>query len=165
MTTKANRKTFFVDRTVQGMLLVKATGYWLLSLFVVGAMTFLGWVFVTPGLDALVEIRAHLPSLIAMLVMALLSTLIVLPVILIDLVRQTNRFAGPIHRLQRVMQEAVAGTPVEPIHFRDHDYWQELATTFNQLIEQRETPSRPDGESEILEFETIDSGRFVPTGV
>ena len=31
------------------------------------------------------------------------------------------------------MKQAAAGEHVEAIHFCDHDYWQELADTFNLL--------------------------------
>ena len=54
----------------------------------------------------------------------------------------TNRFAGPMFRLKRLMQQAAAGEHVEPITFRDDDYWHEFANDFNQLIVRMESLAR-----------------------
>ena len=103
---KRKRRTYFVDKTVQGARLVRAARYWFLSLLVVGALTVLGWMFVSPGMPVLIELRHQLPSLLGGLVVALAVSVLVLPVILYDLARMSNRFAGPMLRLRRGMQQA-----------------------------------------------------------
>ena len=42
MQMKAKRKTYYVNGQIQGALIRKVMHYWLLSLFVVGGLTFLG---------------------------------------------------------------------------------------------------------------------------
>lgn len=133
MSDRSQRSSYFVDKTVQGALLIRAARYWVLSLLVVGALTVLGWMFVSPGMPVLVELRHQLPSFLGGLLVALLVSLLVLPVILYDLAKMSNRFAGPMLRLRRGMKQAAAGEHVEPIHFRDRDYWQEFADAFNEL--------------------------------
>ena len=64
MSDRRERHAYFVDKKVQGALLVRAARYWVLSLVVVGALTILGWMFVSPGMPVLVEIRDQLPSLL-----------------------------------------------------------------------------------------------------
>lgn len=155
MSKKYLRKKQFVDRTVQGTLLLAAARYWLVSLFVVGAVTVLGWIFVAPGLEQLVQIRSQLPAFFTMLLVSIVAATLVLPVILFDLMKLTNRFAGPIYRLQRVMREAAAGIPVEPLEFRDGDYWPELAHTFNELIKNHESTTAPLTNTAGLELETV----------
>jgi hypothetical protein len=155
MSQKHLRRKQLIDRTVQGTLLLAAARYWLVSLFVVGSVTVLGWIFVAPGLDQLVQICTQLPALFTMLVVSLVAATLVLPVILFDLLRLSNRFAGPIYRLQRVMREAAAGIPVERLEFRDGDHWQELARTFNELVKLRETAADSLPLSEERELETV----------
>lgn len=59
--------------------------------------------------------------------------MLLVPVITYDLLRVTNRFAGPVFRLRREMQRLVDGESEHPLSFRDGDYWVEIAGTFNQL--------------------------------
>ena len=127
------RRKYFVDREVQGGLLGKAAGYWLLSLAVVGALNVVGWIFVAPGADVLVRMRDQLPSFFGVLIVALLSSLIVLPVLLYDLAKYSNRFAGPVYRLQRNLNALAEGQSVAPMSFRENDYWQALAESFNKV--------------------------------
>lgn len=133
MSGRADRRSYFVDKKVQGALLKRVARYWLLSLIVVGALTVLGWMFISPGMSALVQLREELPMLLGGLLVALLVSLFVLPVILFDLAKMSNRFAGPMLRLRRGMHRAAEGEQVSPIHFRNQDYWQEFADAFNIL--------------------------------
>ena len=60
------------------------------------------------------------------------------PLVVIDCVRLSNRFAGPLHRLRRDMRRLAAGEIVEPIHFRDDDLWREFADEFNAVARRME---------------------------
>jgi len=159
MSDRRERHAYFVDKKVQGALLVRAARYWVLSLVVVGALTILGWMFVSPGMPVLVEIRDQLPSLLGGFVVALAVSLVVLPVILYDLARMSNRFAGPMLRLRRGMEQAVAGERVEAIHFRDHDYWQEFADAFNELNERLQSQEQAIQQTESEPAEKLVSAR------
>ncbi|WP_149752823.1 hypothetical protein [Rubripirellula obstinata] len=59
--------------------------------------------------------------------------LLMAPMIAYDMLRQTNRFAGPVFRLRREMQRLVANESDRPLNFRDDDYWTEMADEFNQI--------------------------------
>lgn len=152
MPSRADRRIYFVDKKVQGALLARAARYWLLSVVIVATLTVLGWMFVTPGMGALIQLREHVPWLLGGLGVALVVSLGVLPVILYDLAKMSNRFAGPMVRLRRAMNEAAAGEHVKPIHFRDHDYWQEFADAFNLLNERLETLEKEHAETEVGEL-------------
>ena len=161
MPTKPQRKTYLVDRKVQGGLLIKAATYWLLSLAVVGGLTFIGWIFVSPGVDVLVQIREHLPSLFGMLVVAIVCSLIVLPVLLYDLSKHTNRFAGPVFRLKRHLQALAEGQSVAPLSFREGDYWMEIAESFNGVLSKLQALERnQEVRSESTEFDTLPATIF-----
>ncbi len=112
----------------------RAARYWFFSVVVVASITILGWLFITPGVASLAELRQHIPLIIKAMLMAMLASVLVLPVILIDLARMSNRFTGPILRLGRAMRQAADGQRVDPVLFRDDDYWQEHADAFNQML-------------------------------
>lgn len=155
MAKHIQRKKYLVDQEVQGGLLGKAACYWLLSLAVVTALNVLGWVYITPGADALIRMRAEVPSLLGALLIAVGSTLILLPILMYDLAKHTNRFAGPIYRLQRCMNDLAAGKPVRPIAFRKDDYWKDLAESFNQVVARMERLEHAQPSTDFVEFDTL----------
>lgn len=55
------------------------------------------------------------------------------PLVAYDMLKLTNRFAGPIFRLRREMQRLIVGESERPLNFRDGDYWTEIAEEFNHL--------------------------------
>ncbi len=68
------------------------------------------------------------------------------PVIAYDMLRLTNRFAGPFFRLRREMKKLIDRESIDPLSFRDGDYWIEVADIFNEirdeLMELREENER-----------------------
>jgi hypothetical protein len=66
---------------------------------------------------------------------AVFSTLILLPLLIVDSLRLSNRFAGPVFRLRREMHRFVAGEPVQKLGFRDNDFWKDLADEFNAFVQ------------------------------
>jgi len=67
---------------------------------------------------------------------------ILAPVIAYDIIRITNRFTGPVFRLRRELTRLAEGQEVQPMVFRENDYWGEMSEIFNrirdELIELRE---------------------------
>ncbi len=55
------------------------------------------------------------------------------PLVAYDMLKLTNRFAGPIFRLRREMEQLVAGESAYGLNFREGDYWTEMVPVFNQL--------------------------------
>ncbi|MCA9232241.1 MAG: hypothetical protein KDA57_16455 [Planctomycetales bacterium] len=139
MKKMVRRRKYYVDNQVQSALVGRVIRYWLLSLFIVGTLTFLGWMFVYPGIGSLVGPGAVLPEAVPVFVMGIISTCLLLPWALRDLIRFSNRFVGPILRIRRVMKEFAEGKAVAAIHLREGDYWQDLADVFNQLLERYQT--------------------------
>lgn len=59
--------------------------------------------------------------------------LFLIPLMAYDMLKLTNRFAGPVFRLRREMQRLVSGESERPLNFRDGDYWTDVADVFNEL--------------------------------
>ena len=126
------RKKNLVDPEVQGGILRKIAVHWVL-LFVCNAMAMVIWIrlFEQPDADWGQTfgdtLRRFLPFFII--------TVALIPAFVWDTIKLTNRFAGPILRLRSALADASQGRAVTPLHFRTNDFWQEIASNFNAVIE------------------------------
>lgn len=132
------RGKVYVDRYVQGALARRLLVHWcvfflvtLLSLF--ASEYFLG----DPNLTA----TEHLGKLWSQYAFFILLMLAIVPTFIYDTMKLSNRFAGPILRLQNSIKKLADGEPVPDIKFREHDFWLELGDDFNRLS--RRVTERP----------------------
>lgn len=133
---KRNRRRFFIDFKVQGALLVRATTSWFFCLLSVTTML-LVWGVITGPTQAFVT---HLADFWQRFAPALVASILLLPLVLMDTTRMSNRFAGPIFRLRGAMKSLARGESVRPVHFREHDFWKDMAEDFNAIA--AKIPSR-----------------------
>jgi hypothetical protein len=128
---KFNRKKKFIDGNVQGTLLVRAVFYWAMCILNTGLVLLCWQIIVAPPGNFLSFFRLDLLWIDYRA--ALIASLFTLPVILIDVLNISHRFAGPNSRLRRAMRELAAGKDVDLIRFRGGDFWQEMADEFNDV--------------------------------
>lgn len=133
MSKKHLRKKFYVDKKVQGALVRRAASYWVTSIGVVGMLTALAWLFVGPGTGAFVVSSEMLRLGFWALSIGVLVAALLTPIVVFDFVRLSHRFTGPMVRLRDSMERSAAGESIDPIRFRDGDFWQEIATGFNGM--------------------------------
>jgi len=126
---KAQRKKLFVDTKVQGALVARTILYWLSCVITISLMI-LCWRIVTGPVQMF---STHLDDMWFFHGPAIIASLLLLPLVLIDILRLSNRFTGPLVRLRRSMRALARGEHVEPIEFRDDDFWHEFADEFNAL--------------------------------
>jgi len=55
------------------------------------------------------------------------------PLMVYDMLRITNRVAGPIFVMRREMRKLIHGESGRNLKFRNDDYWDSLAADFNQI--------------------------------
>lgn len=125
----SKRKRNYVDGHVQGALLRRIFGHWVFffsvsALAVVSLQTLLG----DPGVSVSDRIRSELAEFSVMGVVMLS----LLPAFMLDTVRFSNRFVGPIGRFRRHLRELKNGE-INQCNFRDGDYWTEMAVEFNDI--------------------------------
>ncbi|HEY2760228.1 MAG TPA: hypothetical protein VGI75_05780 [Pirellulales bacterium] len=128
------RKRLFVDHKVQGVLMLRAVVYWLCCLATFG-LALLAWELLTgpnqPLLQYFVDAWHYfLPTAIV--------SVGILPLLLYDILKLSNRFTGPLFRLRRELRRLAAGETVAPIRFRIGDFWPELADEFNATSQRME---------------------------
>ena len=128
------RKRFFVDYRVQGALVVRVVLYWLTCLLTVMLLLF-GWRMATGPIRPL---NSQLRELWTLFKPVAVASLLLLPVVIFDLLRVSNRFAGPMFRLRKSLRELAQGKPVAAVQFRQGDFWQELADDFNTVAAKTE---------------------------
>jgi hypothetical protein len=124
------RKRLFVDPQVQGALLYRAFMYWLVCVGLMTAMLACWQVFTGPP-QTLLQVFSTLWFNYAP---ALVVAALVLPLILLDVVRISNRFVGPVYRLRNGMRRLARGELVAPMKFREGDFWLEFADEFNNIL-------------------------------
>ena len=85
---------------------------------------------------------------------ALVASFILLPLVVYDIIRTSNRFTGPLLRLRRSMRALAAGEQVKEIRFRDGDFWQDLAEDFNAVARRVQNDGGSGGDDAAQSSET-----------
>lgn len=123
------RSRVFVDAPVQGGLILRVLMYWLLAVAAIGLLVTMQIAVAskTAGWDMLINraLLAFGPALIA--------SVIILPLVLIDALRFSHRLAGPMFRLKKEFKKVADGGNFKPLVFREGDHWYELASEFNRV--------------------------------
>lgn len=133
------RKQLMVDPRVQGALMFRTAFYWLACLSTIMMMV-LCWRIVTGPARIF---YMHFDDMWFHFGPAIIAALLMLPLLIIDSLRMSNRFAGPLFRLRGQMRQVARGERVEPIRFRDGDFWHDMATEWNAVVArlQRDMPA------------------------
>ncbi|MBI2825180.1 MAG: hypothetical protein HYX69_10885 [Planctomycetia bacterium] len=128
--SRIQRKRLFVDPKVQGALLFRAFLYWAFCIVIVTSMLICWRILTGPAR----MFYTHFDDLWFHYAPALVTSALLLPFILFDTVRISNRFVGPIYRLRSCMRQLARGEHVNPIKFRKDDFWREVADEFNEIL-------------------------------
>jgi hypothetical protein len=121
------RKKLIADIQVQGALIVRVIIYWMLCLVAIGTLLLLWRMVVKP----LCPVDQQLRDLMELYQPAAVVSLFLLPIVILDMLRLTHRFAGPLFRMRGVMRDLAQGKPVAAVQFRKGDFWQDFARDFN----------------------------------
>lgn len=125
------RHRLFVDPEVQAALLLRVVTYWMVCLAAVALMLLCRQMVAGPPRP----VFAHLEDLWFRFGPPFFASLVVLPLILMDIIRMSNRFSGPLIRLRRAMRALARGETVSPLRFRQGDFWKSFADEFNAVAE------------------------------
>ncbi len=120
-----------VDFEVQTSLLRKIAIHWTL-LLIANAIGLFAWTcLMNAPVDSWSTVTTQFVQSYAPV---LLISLALLPVFLLDAAKLSNRFAGPMVRIRRALTSVLAGDKVEPVKFRENDFWRSLAEDFNKAL-------------------------------
>ena len=125
--SKHKRKKNFVDNKVQGALLRRIFSHWLLFFAVAGGSVLLLQTLLG---DSNVPVMDRLKEQIGEFTLFAIVMAALFPGFMLDTVRFSNRFVGPVGRLRRHLQQLSRGDTSE-CSFRGDDFWVEAAAEFN----------------------------------
>ena len=128
------RRRFFVDRQVQGALIRRAVVYVLLVVVLIAFLSSLCIAVLEGPLSG----RQLAEGMWARLGPAWVASILLIPVVVIDCIRLSNRFAGPMLRFRRAMKDVSDGKDVSLIRLRKGDFWYEFAEDFNRMLRKKE---------------------------
>jgi hypothetical protein len=124
------RRKKFIDPRVQGSLVRRLVFHWLVFTIVTALAAFVLLVLSNPFQPLSTHIEnltwTHGPLLLVMFFM--------IPVFVVDTIKLSHRFTGPIFALRRAMREVTEGKPPRKLKFRSNDFWQELAEEYNAML-------------------------------
>jgi hypothetical protein len=120
----------FIDSHVQGALARRIILHWLVFMLVASAAAFVLQVLSDPFR----ELSAHFKDLWWSQGPFLLVMLFLMPVFVMDAIKLSHRFAGPIFSLRREIRGIAAGEKPRKLKFRQLDFWQDLAEDYNAML-------------------------------
>jgi hypothetical protein len=120
----------FIDATVQGALARRIILHWLVFLGMALLVSFILQVLSNPFRP----LSAHLQDVWWTHGPFLLVMLFLLPVFVVDTIKVSHRFVGPIFAMRRAIRDVVQGKPPRKLKFRQHDFWHDLADDYNAML-------------------------------
>ncbi len=129
---KRSRQQKFVDTHVQGALLRRIVFHWIAFFFVTALTVILMKTLIG---DMNLTFMENMQNSVGEFSLVGVILLCLFPVFLLDTVRFSNRFVGPIGRLRQHLQELVNEKTTPKCTFRDNDFWSGMAQEFNQVVE------------------------------
>ena len=128
------RSKKFIDANVQGSLARRIIFHWLLFLLVASLAAFILQALSNPFRPLSAHVRdiwwTHGPFLLVLFFL--------LPVFMVDSIKLSHRFAGPIYSLRRAVRDIADGKPARKLKFRRHDFWHDLADDYNAMLKRLE---------------------------
>jgi hypothetical protein len=124
------RKKHFIDSHVQGALARRIIFHWLVFMLVTSIVAFVLQVLADPfrGLSS------HFADLWWAQGPFFLVMLFLLPVFVMDAIKLSHRFAGPIFNLRRAIRKVAEGETPRKLKFRQGDFWHDLADDYNTML-------------------------------
>ena len=155
---RIQRKQNFVDKHVQGALLRRIFVHWLIFFVVVTmSVVMLQAMLGNPAYSLMSRLKHEMGEFVFMGVILLA----LFPAFMLDTIRFSNRFVGPIARLRRHLRQLGSGE-TDRCQFRENDYWAEMASEFNDVAElvdtQREEIETRDAEISRLKAALSSAG-------
>ncbi len=119
--------------------MAKVTLYWCFCLATVTFFQYCSFLFPLDLSDPASAIR----ELVKESAPAIVASFLCLPLAILDMLRWSNKFAGPAQRLHQALDQLASDGDVEDLKFRTDDFWRESADAFN-IVAARDRELRTD---------------------
>jgi hypothetical protein len=139
------RRQLLINPAVQIKLVLRIAVYWVFFMLATTSFLYAWFALMTPYRTA----QATWNDLLFRYGPVAVMTTILVPILMCDMLRLSNRFLGPMYRLQRQMRLAAEGQTVAPVYFRDGDLWQDFANDFNRLLARINAPTNSPAKNSV----------------
>ncbi len=124
------RNKNYIDPPIQRSLARRIVMHW--AIFFV-ATTTVGFILHFCS-NPFQPISSHLRELWWSQAPSFVVMLCLLPIFVLDAIKLSSRFTGPIARLRNAIDDLSQGKPHDLASFREGDFWQTLAQDFNRMV-------------------------------
>ena len=138
-----------MDQKTRSTIILLAIRRWCLYAVATLLLVSLGSIWMQPNTPVFKQVVNNLCYLAPTAV----ASLLLLPLLVREILVDTNRVTGPIRRLRGEIQKLRDGQALRPLRLREGDHWKELAEDFNALVEQihcERSPTNDDGPPVII---------------
>ena len=123
------RRQYLIDGPVQ-LVLLRRLGLYAAYCLITATLLVFFWRLLSGGETPAYR---HLVSAVTDSTPLLLALVALLPFVAYDLMKLTNRFVGPVYRVQVTLMRLARGESIRPVQFRDGDFWSDMAPKLNVL--------------------------------
>ncbi|NQT16923.1 MAG: hypothetical protein HQ582_29465 [Planctomycetes bacterium] len=127
------RKKRFIDSPVQGALIRRIVLHWLVFFSVMLVVLPL-WRIMCSG-NLMGPFSKMMAESWVETAPAFIILLAMMPIFVWDTVTLSHRFAGPMYRFRKTLQELAARGEAAPVKLRNGDFWQDVADDFNAVLD------------------------------
>jgi hypothetical protein len=137
------REQLIVDKRVQGALLWRVVVGWMLTGLIVTTTIYLAWPTSPQSTSGAASTGVAIGELpLAPLLWGWTTAGLLLPLLLWNMARLSNRISGPICCLHASLRHWVSGQNVEAVQIRRQDFWCETIQQYNELQSQYKPQGR-----------------------
>ena len=146
------RSKIFVNRGIQGSMALRFGMYWVVYHICLWHGAFMYFVLrsrlsqLTGGEDSMMSIGELYGKFMVEYLPITVTALLLLPVVIYEMVRQTHRIAGPLVRFSNAMQEMQDGKVIQPVKLREGDMLTDFESLFNEFVEFHQSKVKTAGE-------------------
>jgi len=128
-----------MDQKTRNRIILRAMRKWCLYTFATILLVALGSFCMKAGTSIVGELLAttwYVAPIAA-------ASLVLMPLLVLEMIANSKRFTGPIRRVQGEIQKLKGGQSIRELRLRDGDHWNELVNDFNELANQIHSERNP----------------------
>lgn len=148
------RSKIFVNRGIQGSMALRFGMYWVVYHICLWHGAFMYFFLrarlslLTGGEGPMMSVSELYGKFMADYLPITVTALLLLPIVVYEMIRQTHRIAGPLVRFSNALQDMKDGKVIQPVKLREGDMLTDFETLFNEFVEFHQAKSKA-GESKL----------------
>ena len=135
------RKRVVVDQQLQSQLARRIVTYWCLTWLLVFTLPILVRMF-----SENVPFQQLATQIIADFWFPIVMSVFMIPIVVWDSIRFSNRVAGPIYRITKTIRELAGQAPVRTLKIRQNDFCHDVVDAVNVLVDQHQQRNADDSQ-------------------